>query len=209
MKKLIYLLVFGFLISSCSKVEDACIDNPQEFYFKPIAAKFKSCSSAEYVFWTFGDGEGDQGPSVQHFFSESGNFSVTQTAYSKDGKKTHEESVSVEVGYVYVEEVVFTKLLSQGYIEDEDYPTLYLKINDTWSKPSIHSNPPRTFEFEETVLLSTYDDYEVSLVYREGSSDVYLMTEELNPYESYNNPQFYSFSSKFEFDLYWYLGAGN
>lgn len=206
MKYFIYLSVVVSIITSCSKVEDACISNPQEVYFKPFAAEFNSCSSAEYVFWEFGDGAGDQGQFVQHFYSEPGTYQLKQTAYSNDGAETNEESFSIEVGYILVDEVVFSKLLAQGYVEGDDYPTLYLKINDQWSKPSVFSNPPRTFEFDEPVLISEVLYNEVSIVYRDGASDIYIMTESFDPYDSYENPQYYTFSSKFDFDLFWHIG---
>ena len=100
-RKLEYTLVlagFAILFGSCQKQPTACFKANKTTEDVGDDVFFTNCSTdADHYEWDFGDGSNSSETSVWHSWATAGAYTVTLTAFSKNGKKTAAESKAVTI----------------------------------------------------------------------------------------------------------------
>jgi len=98
MKTFLMLIAVVMVISSCQKTPEACISSSASTANVNESITFTNCSiESDHYEWTFGDGSSSSEESPSHIYTTSGTYTVTLTAFSKNGKKTNEATTSVTI----------------------------------------------------------------------------------------------------------------
>jgi hypothetical protein len=218
MNKYIILFMLGLVaLTACKKpLDEACFE-AEPYHFKPTGSSFKDCSAGPYVLWEFSDGTGMEGTTVQHIFSEAGNYSLTQTVYAEDGRTSSSSTLSFYTGYIYIDSIVYDKLLVPGFQDPDGGETadLYVRYNGVRSNETYEDYFPDgskvvfTFPYGG-VYLPTVNSYDLSLFDSNTLfPDLLLANQTYTPYQGedrFNNPLEENTDSKYEYAIYWHVG---
>ncbi len=210
-------LTWAVLLASCKKpVDESCFES-EPYHFKPTGSSFKDCSAGPYVLWEFSDGTGMEGTTIQHIFNSAGNYTLTQTVYAEDGRTSSQSSLSFYSGYIYIDSVVYTKLLVPSFEDPDggDFADLYLVYNEVRSNETYQDYFPDgskvIFTFPEGgVYLPSVKPYELVLWDENYQNpDLPLSNKSYTPYlgeDRFQNPLNDNSDSKYEYAIYWHVG---
>jgi PKD repeat protein len=124
MRKISIIMLIGLLTFSCSKLPLAKfeVSSTDAFINEEIIFDNKTLNGTSYI-WDFGDGVTNENKEVTHLYGQEGTFTVSLTAFSKNGKNSSKK----------MQDIIVTK--SPIQIDIENSSALVL---NTWALDSIN-----------------------------------------------------------------------
>ena len=155
MRKYIQLTVsifyLAFLLNSCTKTPDACIDdNTDNVYYSGDTIAFKSCSidGATY-FWEFGDGQTSNETHPKHVFFIPRDYSVKLTVTSDNGKKSSSDSKTIKINFptqIIINKIVLTQF-PESFIDPNIFMIFSVDSNLISANNQIFNNCKQGMEY--------------------------------------------------------------
>ena len=171
LKTLAVLFFAAIAISSCTKEPSASFYASKEKAEVGDEISFTNTSfDADHYSWDFGDGGNSDLENPTHTYSTAGNYVVTLTAYSKNGKKkdTYTQNIQIinKVTKLKINKIVVTNypVINDG--NNDPGPDIYLSINSGTSSNtndfttgyySDCTGEPLTYSSDFPVYLTNID----------------------------------------------------
>lgn len=195
-----FLFFVVLIFSGCKKQRPvACFDHREKAFLLRYQF-FESCSeNTDYVFWVFGDGNGNDGRSVRHRYDKPGTYEVQLKAYSDDGNIVDIKKQDLTLTYKVVDSVVVDFLRFSG--------TRKLEFG-VHGKGAVESHVvsmadfPITYTFSESVLIDEPTSY--FGIFDPVKKESLVSANNFRFHADYTNPQVVT-SGALKMKIYWHF----
>jgi hypothetical protein len=154
-KSLFFVLLTGSILTSCNKNPSAgfSIDDNTPNTAQLVSFENLTVNGSTYK-WSFGDGGSSTAENATHTYSEWGEFTVTLTAYSRNGKKTDSYSQKIDVIRPTFE--LISNLWDYNFITNITYKNGELNAENRISLADLYDI--HTIEFFNNYMYETISD---------------------------------------------------
>lgn len=171
LRSILYLPLFAFVLLACDKQPTACFNVPDQWDLSTLEAA--NCSEGTIFHWSASNGSYSTEKEPLFIFPDTGVFTISLWAYSRNGYKVDSLTKSIRIDRRYVDSLVIdyiapTKPNGENWDTDGSFPDLFISILNA-SRYYINYNPlnvPLTWDLsnlnkelkQEITAMYVYDD---------------------------------------------------
>ncbi len=187
-----YFIVFTALIvlNSCETPEPYAAFDPNMYSHNPNTEVYfyNNSRDAESYLWDFGDGQTSTEETPSHYYSDTGNYTVSLTAYNKNKAKSDKFEVEIKIKEpeVFLYAIQFSNVSDTHFDGTQVGGNLYYLFN-------IYLN-------NDTV----YSHQQIESFYSNGSNLIYLRNDDYSNYELLID----KFDETYELEIFSYSSQG-
>lgn len=120
---LVAMATLAIAFTGCQKEPEAMASVDKSIYDVNESVAFKNSTvDGDSYEWEFGDGTKSTEHSPSHSYTKSGTYTAKVTAYSKNGKKSDESTVTVKVGERYLTRITVKHVPNLSYWDGTSNP---------------------------------------------------------------------------------------